>query len=118
MWRKTRTPYSLLCYGADPNRNWPYQWMQGGASNQPCSDTYAGPNPLSEQSTDSLAFFIDTIGDDLIAYISLHSYSQMLLLPYGHTTDPLDNYSEMVSEDILLSLSMILIYYRISYLLF
>ncbi|CAG9761715.1 unnamed protein product [Ceutorhynchus assimilis] len=95
MWRKTRTRYSTLCFGADPNRNWPYQWMQGGASNQPCSDTYAGPNALSEACTDSLSQFIDSIGDDLIAYISFHSYSQMLLLPYGHTTSHLSNYKEM-----------------------
>ncbi|XP_019764321.2 zinc carboxypeptidase [Dendroctonus ponderosae] len=96
LWRKTRTPYTFLCFGADPNRNWPYQWMQGGASNQACSDTYAGPNPLSETSTSSLAFFIDTVGPNLLAYISLHSFSQMLLLPYGHTTAHLDNYDEML----------------------
>ncbi|XP_066250957.1 zinc carboxypeptidase-like [Euwallacea similis] len=97
LWRKTRTPYSVLCYGADPNRNWPYQWMTGGASNQPCSDTYAGPSPLSEESTRTLSDFIDSVGEELVAYISFHSYSQMLLLPYGHTTAHLDNYDEMLA---------------------
>ncbi|XP_050309825.1 zinc carboxypeptidase-like [Anthonomus grandis grandis] len=96
MWRKTRTPYSVLCFGADPNRNWPYQWMTGGASNQPCSDTYAGPTSLSEPSTSSLADFIDSVGENLVGYISFHSFSQMLLLPYGHTTAHLDNYAEMM----------------------
>ncbi|XP_060520819.1 uncharacterized protein LOC132698642 [Cylas formicarius] len=96
MWRKTRTPYSFLCVGADPNRNWPYQWMQnGGASSQPCSDLYAGPNPLSESSTNSFSDFITSVSNDLEAYISLHSFSQMLLIPYGHTTQPLDNYWEL-----------------------
>lgn len=76
--------------------------MTGGASNQPCSDTYAGPNPLSETSTQTLSNFIDTVGDELVAYISLHSFSQMLLLPYGHTTAHLDNYDEMVLLTLLL----------------
>ncbi|KAL1516707.1 hypothetical protein ABEB36_000584 [Hypothenemus hampei] len=97
LWRKTRTRSSILCFGTDPNRNWPYQWMQGGASNQPCSDIYAGPRPLSEPSTAALSNFIDTVGQDLIAYISFHSYSQMLLLPYEHTTRHLDNYNEMLA---------------------
>lgn len=96
LWRKTRTQYSIFCYGADPNRNWPYQWMTGGASNQPCSDTYGGPAPLSEPSTLSTSNFIRSIGRNLEAYISLHSYSQMLLLPYGHTTAHLDNYDELM----------------------
>jgi murein tripeptide amidase MpaA len=97
LWRKTRRPSSILCVGADPNRNWPYQWMNGGASNQPCSDTFAGPNPLSEPSTQSLSRFIESIGPQLEAYISFHSFSQMLLLPYGHTTAHLDNYDEMMT---------------------
>ncbi|KAF7271083.1 hypothetical protein GWI33_016043 [Rhynchophorus ferrugineus] len=96
LWRKTRQPYSVLCVGADPNRNWPYQWMQGGASNNPCSETYAGPSPLSEPSTLSLSSFINSLGFQIEAYISFHSYSQMLLLPYGHTTDHLDNYEELM----------------------
>lgn len=29
-------------------------------------------------------------------YLSFHSYSQLLLLPYGHTVEHLDNYEEMV----------------------
>ncbi|XP_066141638.1 zinc carboxypeptidase-like [Euwallacea fornicatus] len=96
LWRKTRTPYSFLCFGVDPNRNWPYQWMTGGASDSPCSDIYAGPFPLSEKSTRTLSEFIDSVGEELVAYISFHSYSQMLLLPYGHTTAHLDNYDEMM----------------------
>lgn len=27
-WRKTRKPHSILCTGADPNRNWGYNWMR------------------------------------------------------------------------------------------
>jgi murein tripeptide amidase MpaA len=36
MWRKTRKPYTT-CYGADPNRNFGYQWGGQGASTNPCN---------------------------------------------------------------------------------
>lgn len=96
MWRKTRTPYGS-CYGADPNRNWGYRWNTGGASSNPCSDTFAGPNPFSERSTSTMSQFFTGISSRVVGYISFHSYSQLLLFPYGHTTQNLDNYAELVS---------------------
>ncbi|KAB0795830.1 hypothetical protein PPYR_09891 [Photinus pyralis] len=83
MWRKTRKPYGF-CYGADPNRNWGYHWMQGGASSSACSDTFAGDKAFSEIETQSLSEFIDTIAPKLDVYLSFHSYSQLILLPFGH----------------------------------
>lgn len=96
MWRKTRVPYGT-CYGADPNRNWNYYWLSGGASINPCSETYAGPSPFSEPEVRSLSEFIATVANRLVGYISFHSYSQLLMLPFGHTTEHLANYDEVVS---------------------
>lgn len=98
LWRKTRTPYGL-CQGADPNRNWDYQWNTGGASGIPCTDTYHGPSAFSEVSTKSLSNFISGIAKDLVAYFAFHSYSQLLLLPYGTNETHLDNYEKMVSAN-------------------
>ncbi|XP_077301298.1 zinc carboxypeptidase-like [Arctopsyche grandis] len=95
MWRKTRKQYGI-CAGADPNRNWDAHWMEQGTSSQPCSDTYGGPSAFSEVETSSFSSYIKTLGSRMDAYISFHSYSQLLLLPYGHTSAPLDNYSEMI----------------------
>ncbi|EFN74039.1 Zinc carboxypeptidase A 1 [Camponotus floridanus] len=94
MWRKTRKPYSSLCFGSDPNRNWNYRWNTGGASSSPCAETYAGSEPFSEIETKSLSEFIESIKDKFYAYISFHSYSQLLMFPYGHTTNHLENYDE------------------------
>ncbi|KAK5640388.1 hypothetical protein RI129_011199 [Pyrocoelia pectoralis] len=88
MWRKTRKPYQVnawtKCYGADSNRNWDYHWMEGGASANPCSDTFAGDKAFSEIETKSLSEFINTIASNLDVYLSFHSYSQLILLPFGH----------------------------------
>ncbi|KAG7191185.1 hypothetical protein KM043_013980 [Ampulex compressa] len=95
LWRKTRKPYTYLCYGTDPNRNWNYKWMQGGASRIPCAETYAGPTPFSDIETKTMSEFIKAHKDEFYAYISFHSYSQLLLFPYGHTKDHLENYDEL-----------------------
>lgn len=83
MWRKTRKPYGF-CVGADPNRNWGYEWMNGGASSNPCLDTFAGDAPFSEIETKSLSEFISSINENIEVYVGFHSYSQLILIPYGH----------------------------------
>uniref|UniRef100_A0AAG5DJS0 Zinc carboxypeptidase A 1 n=1 Tax=Anopheles atroparvus TaxID=41427 RepID=A0AAG5DJS0_ANOAO len=95
-WRKTRSQASVLCRGADPNRNWGYNFMQGGASSVPCSDTFAGPSAFSEVETRQLSDFVATL-DNMSTYLAFHAYSQLLLIPYGHTTARLDNYAETIA---------------------
>ncbi|KAF7988451.1 hypothetical protein HCN44_001024 [Aphidius gifuensis] len=97
LWRKTRKPYGLFCRGSDPNRNWGYKWMEGGASSMPCSETYAGTGPFSDIETLSMSKYIKSISDKFYAYVSFHSYSQLLLFPYGHTEDHLDNYDQLLA---------------------
>uniref|UniRef100_A0A0C9RW76 Zinc carboxypeptidase A 1 n=1 Tax=Fopius arisanus TaxID=64838 RepID=A0A0C9RW76_9HYME len=96
LWRKTRKPYSAFCRGSDPNRNWGYKWNNGGASNVPCAETYAGSAAFSDIETKSMSQYISSIADKFYAYISFHSYSQLLLFPYGHTKQHLDNYDDLV----------------------
>ncbi|XP_067625455.1 zinc carboxypeptidase A 1-like [Eurosta solidaginis] len=86
LWRKTRQPHGV-CYGADPNRNWGFQWNTVGASNDPCSDTYAGPKPWSEIETKSLSNYITSLQGKIQFYLSFHSYSQYVLYPFGHTNE-------------------------------
>ncbi|KAL0122841.1 hypothetical protein PUN28_007490 [Cardiocondyla obscurior] len=95
LWRKTRKPYGLFCTGSDPNRNWDYRWNTGGASSNPCAETYAGSAPFSDIETKSASEYITSIADKFYAYLSFHSYSQLLMFPYGHTTDHLENHDEL-----------------------
>ncbi|KAJ8919788.1 hypothetical protein NQ315_006317 [Exocentrus adspersus] len=95
MWRKTRVPHSILCSGADPNRNWDYYWNHGGTSGSPCTETFRGPQPFSEPCCRIMSEFITSIGEQLVAYISFHSFSQLLLIPYGYTPEHLENYEQI-----------------------
>lgn len=63
-----------------------------GSSNNPCSETYAGPRPFSEPETRALAAFITSLGDRVKAYISLHAYGQFVLFPHGHTAENAPNF--------------------------
>ena len=58
MWRKTRSNYGTACTGVDPNRNFDAAWSGPGASANPCSETYYGPEVESEQLTKGLSNFI------------------------------------------------------------
>ncbi|GAB0086191.1 hypothetical protein DMENIID0001_001960 [Sergentomyia squamirostris] len=96
MWRKTRRPINILCTGVDANRNFPFNWMQGGASSNPCSEIFAGPEPFSEVETRTLSDYYSSLSD-VSTYISIHAFGQMLLVPFGHTTAALGNYHDLVA---------------------
>ncbi|EDW75612.1 uncharacterized protein Dwil_GK23955 [Drosophila willistoni] len=92
MWRKTRQPHSTnACIGADANRNFDSYWLQnGGSSDNPCSETFAGDVPNSEPEAKALVEYLTAHQDEFKVYLSFHSYGLWLLSPYGHTADPLE----------------------------
>ncbi|XP_062848103.1 carboxypeptidase B-like [Trichomycterus rosablanca] len=98
MWRKTRSVRTgTRCIGADPNRNFNAGWCTLGASTNPCSDVYCGISAESEIEVKNVANFIRKNKSILKAYITIHSYSQLLLFPYSYKYDlALDN-AELMS---------------------
>nr|XP_046249653.1 carboxypeptidase A1-like [Scatophagus argus] len=95
MWRKTRKPNpGSSCVGVDPNRNWDAGFGGPGASSSPCSETYRGPSANSESEVKSIVDFVKSHGN-IKAFVSIHSYSQMLLYPYGYTTTPVKDQAEL-----------------------
>ena len=71
--------------------------MLGG--NDPCSSTYPGMEPFSEPETKGLAEYARRIADKIQVYLDFHSYSQLLMFPYGYTEERVPNYDELVSID-------------------
>lgn len=90
LWRKSRnTNQGSTCIGTDLNRNWPTQtWGGGGSSPSPCSDTYHGSSAGSEPETRNLINrFTPAANSRIIPMaVTFHSYSQLILRPWGHTT--------------------------------
>ena len=55
----------------------------GGASHDPCDDTYCGSKAFSEIETTQVAKFIGDNKDTIVHYINFHSYSQLWMTPWG-----------------------------------
>jgi hypothetical protein len=97
------SPYAT--YGVDLNRNSSFAWgactASGCSSVDPCDLTYRGAGPASEPETQALqellaATFADQRGPDIDAtappnteglFISLHSYGELVLYPWGFSSD-------------------------------
>ncbi len=87
--------------GADLNRNFSFQWgCCGGSSSNVCDELYRGPNPSSEPETLAIQTYFRSQYPDLRqeplnaaapitttgVFIDLHSYSGLILWPWGFTT--------------------------------
>ncbi len=93
LWRKNRQPTPENAEtGTDLNRNWGTQWgCCGGSSTDPANDTYHGTAPFSTPETAQLRDWVNSrvIGgvQQIAAHIDFHSFSELVLWPYGFTTD-------------------------------
>ncbi|MEZ6318484.1 MAG: M14 family zinc carboxypeptidase [Phycisphaerales bacterium] len=71
-------------YGVDLNRNWAYQWGGDGSSGSTSSETYRGTAAFSEPETQALSAYAASFGSRLASAIDYHSYSQLVLWPFGY----------------------------------
>jgi len=67
-------------------------------SKDPCSDIYGGPKPFSEPEIKALSNFILAQNGTWKVYLTLHSYSQMWMAPYGYTSKKPENYESLVGR--------------------
>lgn len=84
-WRKNKRPANSYDEtGVDLNRNYPVGFGIG-ASDSPSSDIYAGPEPFSEPETSAIKNLAERVKFRVSAH--LHSFSGLILFPYGYTED-------------------------------
>ena len=100
-WRKNKTEFNNGI-GVDLNRNYftpkdptlyrqpndkpDSTWDDYGASDRVYSDTYRGPYGNSEEEVKAISKLVNSKHID--AVIDLHSYGNMILYPWGYTTNP------------------------------
>ncbi len=86
MWRKNRRNNGGGTFGVDLNRNYAYEWgpQWSGSSSNPSSDTYRGASPESEPETQAMVALLSSILPGMS--MSVHSYGNLMLIPYGYTT--------------------------------
>ncbi|MEW6707666.1 MAG: M14 family zinc carboxypeptidase [Pseudomonadota bacterium] len=116
MWRKnTNTAYCGATSnnrGADLNRNFSFGWNstggQGSSGNQ-CNETYRGPSAGSEPEIQAIEAYVRSLWPDRRGpgqndpapadtsgiHLDIHSYSQLVLWPWGTTSTPAPNGSAL-----------------------
>lgn len=109
-WRKNRHYFEEFdTYGVDLNRNYGGScngdpvgmWGSTGMSHYPSNDIYCGPSPFSEVETQIIKNLF--IARDICATITWHTYSELVLWPWGYDGDdktPDDEYMEDVGMEI------------------
>jgi hypothetical protein len=92
--------------GVDLNRNYPFAW--GSGSNQ-CELTYPGVSAGSEPETIAITTYLSTIFEDQRGpgendkapddttgmFMDLHSYTGLVLYPWGYTYDNAPNHNQL-----------------------
>jgi hypothetical protein len=89
-WRKNRRLNVDGSFGVDLNRNYGYNWAYDneGSSPEPPSEVYRGAAPFSEPETRAVRDLF--VQREFRALVSYHSYSQVILYPWGYTFTPTD----------------------------
>jgi hypothetical protein len=88
LWRKNRRANAGGTFGVDLNRNWSVGWgVGGGSSGTPSSEVYRGTAAFSEPETTAIRDYAMAL-PNLKAHIDIHTYSQLVLGPWGYTTSP------------------------------
>lgn len=77
--------------GVDLNRNYGYHWAEGGASSEHDSDIYHGPSAFSEPETQAVKKFVEDRLGNLKVLLTFHSFSELILYPWGHKHGPIDD---------------------------
>lgn len=95
-WRKNRRDNGDGTYGVDLNRNYGFQWGydNNGSSPSTSSNVYRGTSPFSEPESQAIQNFYAQ--HQFLSLISYHSYSQVILYPWGYT-------SQLTDQDTLLT---------------
>lgn len=90
LWRKNRRRNPDGSIGVDPNRNYGYMWGTlniDTSSHVPRDETYVGPRAFSEPEVRAVR---NLVARELFAgVLTYHSYSQLILFPWGYTRDPI-----------------------------
>ena len=97
-WRKNRQVNTgSNCVGTDLNRNWDADWNGlESTSNSACSDIYVGTSPFSAPETYVLKNYMESV-PNLLGHLDIHSYSALVLGPWGYTNDQSPDHTEIVS---------------------
>lgn len=93
-------PFPTFCSGTDLNRNYGVGWGGAGASAFPCMLTYRGDEAFSEYESSAMRDLIFERAD-VGTLVTLHTYSELILWPWSHQSEPIENQTDRESFETL-----------------
>ena len=84
-WRKNRRLNTDGSRGVDNNRNYSYHWGESGVSSTGNGETWPGTAGFSEPENQAIKWFCEQ--HDFKMAINNHTYSELLLIPYGYASN-------------------------------
>ncbi|XP_062384560.1 carboxypeptidase O-like [Sardina pilchardus] len=99
LWRKSRSQGNCgdSCMGTDLNRNFAANWGTVGVSRNCCSVVYNGAKVLSESEAQAVTDFVLQNRNEIVCFLTIHSFGQLILLPFGHPNISAPNIDELMS---------------------
>lgn len=67
-----------------------------GVSTNCCSEVYCGTGPLSTPEAAAVTRYVEQRKEELLCFLTIHSYGQLILVPYGNPNLTASNYEELV----------------------
>jgi hypothetical protein len=108
-WRKNLQPPD----GTDLNRNWDYGWgCCGGSDSNQYSDIYRGPAAFSAPETQVVKDLVDgrvlSNVQRIKVAIDFHTYSELVLWPYGYTYDDVPADMQPYDYEVMLAMGTVM----------
>lgn len=83
-WRKNRRPIRHTRHiGTDCNRNYDFHWEDGPSKSG--RNTFKGLKPFSEPETRAMRNVLRKHQENLLFFLSLHSYAESIMYPWGYS---------------------------------
>jgi carboxypeptidase T len=99
LWRKNRRRNQDGSIGVDPNRNYGYMWGTldvSTSSHVPSDQTYVGPRAFSEPEVRAVRDLVAR--ERFSGVLSYHSYSQLILCPWGYTAEQIEDQNDFAEH--------------------
>ena len=99
LWRKDRRRNPDGSTGVDPNRNYGYMWGTldvNTSSHVPADETYVGPRAFSEPEVRAVRDLVAR--ERFSGVLSYHSYSQLILYPWGYTAERIEDQDDFAEH--------------------
>lgn len=93
-------PRWVLNWAGDSRLVCGFLYILGTGTTKNCQDiAFCGAGPASEPETKAVSSLLDSKKESIVCFLTLRSYGQLLLVPYGYTTNKSSHHKDLVRPE-------------------